>query len=81
MVPPQLATARDNNIHEYKTILKQLRLVYNNPEETQEGKNCLLSIEQDTDSFQSLRLILQGKGILYSSAFRKGLNSKFDSYL
>ncbi|KAJ5124612.1 uncharacterized protein N7515_008437 [Penicillium bovifimosum] len=49
MVLPQLATARDNDSHNYQTILDQLRRVYDNPNKVQEAEDRLLSVRQGAD--------------------------------
>jgi hypothetical protein len=91
MVFPQLTTARDSGIHDYNTILDQLRRVYDNPNKTQEAEDRLLSIKQDTDSLAAYiakfeRVLYEAKGqewpdVTKISTFRKGLNHSLRSRL
>lgn len=91
MVLPQLAIARDSGVHDFNTILDQLRRVYDNPNKTQEAEDRLLSIKQDTDSIPAYiakfeRVLYEAKGqdwpdVTKISAFRKGLNNSLRSRL
>ncbi|KAJ5135482.1 uncharacterized protein N7515_004760 [Penicillium bovifimosum] len=86
MVLPQLATARDNDSHDYQTILDQLRRVYDNPNKVQEAEDRLLSVRQGADESLAAyiakfeRLLYEARGqhwpdVTKISAFRKGLQA------
>ena len=91
IVLPQLAIARDSGVHDFNTILDQLRRVYDNPNKIQEAEDRLLSIKQETDSIPAYiakfeRVLYEAKGqewpdVTKISAFRKGLNNSLRSRL
>lgn len=91
MVLPQLATARDTGVHDYNTILDQLRRVYDNPNKVQEAEDRLLSIKQGEDSLPTYiakfeRILYEAKGqdwpdVTKISTFRKGLNNQLRNRL
>lgn len=81
-----ISAARDSGIHDYNTILDQLRQVYDNPNKTQEAEDRLLSIKQVPDEALAAyiakfeRVLYEAKGqdwpdVTKISTFRKGLQS------
>ncbi|KAJ5399236.1 hypothetical protein N7465_009725 [Penicillium sp. CMV-2018d] len=87
-----ISAARDSGIHDYNTILDQLRRVYDNPNKTQEAKDRLLSIKQVPDETLAAyiakfeRVLYEAKGqdwpdVTKISTFRKGLQSSLRTRL
>ena len=85
MVLPQLASAEEKEIWDHKTILQQLKRVYDNPNKVQEAEDKLYALKQGTDSVPAYiakfeRILYEAKGqdwpdVNKISTFRNGLSS------